>query len=121
MIGLVAGEVHHGKLFLLLQRLDLLEHLGARHLEGQRVDDDLAVLDLVGGARLEAAVARLVHLHQLIARRDDFRPSGQIRAFDVRHDFARAQVRIVQQRDAGLDHFAQVMRRDVGRHADGDA
>ena len=31
------------------------------------------------------------------------------------------QRRIVDQRDAGVDHFAEIMRRDVGRHADGDA
>ena len=31
------------------------------------------------------------------------------------------QRRIVDQRDAGVDHFAQIVRRDVGGHADGDA
>ena len=29
--------------------------------------------------------------------------------------------RIVDQRDAGVDHLAEIVRRDVGRHADGDA
>ena len=29
--------------------------------------------------------------------------------------------RIADQRDAGVDQFAQIMRRDIGRHADGDA
>ena len=28
---------------------------------------------------------------------------------------------IVDQRDAGVDHLAEIVRRDVGRHADGDA
>ena len=28
---------------------------------------------------------------------------------------------IVDQRDAGIDHLAEIVRRDVGRHADGDA
>ena len=28
---------------------------------------------------------------------------------------------IVDQRHAGVDHFAEIVRRDVGRHADGDA
>ena len=32
-----------------------------------------------------------------------------------------AELGIVEQRDAGVRHLAQVVRRDVGRHADGDA
>ena len=32
-----------------------------------------------------------------------------------------AERRIVDQRDAGVDHLAEIVRRDVGRHADGDA
>ncbi len=32
-----------------------------------------------------------------------------------------ADVRVVEQGDAGVDDLAQIMRRDVGRHADGDA
>ena len=31
------------------------------------------------------------------------------------------QRRIVDERDAGVDHLAEIVRRDVGRHADGDA
>ena len=31
------------------------------------------------------------------------------------------QRRIVDQRDAGVDHLAEIVRRDVGRHADRDA
>ena len=32
-----------------------------------------------------------------------------------------AEARIVDQRDAGVDHLAEIVRRDVGRHADRDA
>ena len=32
-----------------------------------------------------------------------------------------AEPRIVDQRDAGIDHLAEIVRRDVGRHADRDA
>ncbi len=32
-----------------------------------------------------------------------------------------AERRIVDQRHAGVDHLAEVVRRNVGRHADGDA
>ena len=56
---------------------------------GKRGDDDVAVLDLPGGARLEAADALLVELHEVGARRDDLRAGGQIRALHVLHQRAR--------------------------------
>ena len=31
------------------------------------------------------------------------------------------QRRVVDQRHAGVDHLAEIVRRDIGRHADGDA
>jgi len=34
---------------------------------------------------------------------------------------ADAQGRIVDQRGAGVHHLAQIVRRNIGRHADGDA
>ena len=45
----------------------------------------------------------------------------KIRARHDRDQIVDRQRRIVDQRQAGVDHFAEVMRRDVGRHADGDA
>jgi len=45
----------------------------------------------------------------------------EIGARDVLHQRLEVERRVVDQRDAGVDHFAQVMRRDIGRHADRDA
>ena len=37
------------------------------------------------------------------------------------HQFIDAEIGIFDQRDAGIDHLAEIVRRDVGRHADRDA
>src|SRR5690606_5954345 len=46
---------------------------------------------------------------------------GEVRAGDVFHQAVDVDRGIVDQRDQGVDHFGQVVRRDVGRHADRDA
>ena len=76
---------------------------------------------LVDGARLEAAVAGVVDVEQLRARRDDLAARRQIRALHVLHERARHRVGLIQQVDAGLRNFTQVVRRNVGGHADRDA
>ena len=51
---------------------------------------------------------------------DDAR-GREVRAGDVLHQAVDVDLGIVDQRDGGVDHFRQVVRRDVGRHADRDA
>ena len=46
---------------------------------------------------------------------------GKIRALDDVHHIRHVHVRPVDQGERGIDDFAQIVRRDVGRHADGDA
>ena len=54
------------------------------------------------------------------AAEDD--PAGrEVRALDVAHQTLDLHVRIVDVGDRRVDHLAQVVRRDVRRHADGDA
>ena len=67
MIRLVAKILDHRQLLLLHLRANLFEHFASGHLEGQRVDHDFAILNFIGGARLEAAGTGVVHLHQLVA------------------------------------------------------
>ena len=45
----------------------------------------------------------------------------EIRARNDADQILDRERRIVDQRHAGVDHLAEIMRRDVGRHADGDA
>ena len=45
----------------------------------------------------------------------------EVRPGDVRHQFVDGDRRVVEIGADGVDHLAQVMRRNIGRHADGDA
>ena len=46
---------------------------------------------------------------------------GEVGALDVLEHFGEAGLGIVDQRDGGVDDFGEVVRRNVGGHADGDA
>jgi len=72
---------------------------------------------LVGGACLEAAVARVVDVEQVRLGRDDLATGRQVRTAHVLHERARLRIGLIQQVNAGLRHLAKVMRRYVGGHA----
>ncbi len=67
MVRLVAQILHHGQLLVLHLVGDLLQHLGAGHLEGQRGDDDVTILALVAGPHAHTAGTGLVGGAQLAA------------------------------------------------------
>ncbi len=48
-------------------------------------------------------------------------PVGKVRAGHDLHQLLDRDGRIVEIGDAGVDHLAEIVRRDVGGHADGDA
>ena len=121
VVALVAQVVHHRQLLGAHLRRDLLQHLGAGHLVGQRGDHHLAVLDLVHRAGTEGTAARLVHRAQLGARRDDLGAHRQVRALHVLAQVGDRRIGIVDQVDAGRGNLPEVVRRDVGGHADGNA
>jgi hypothetical protein len=52
---------------------------------------------------------------------DDQASGGEVRAGDDLDEIVDAERGVVDQRDAGIDDLAEIVRRDVGRHADGDA
>ncbi len=52
---------------------------------------------------------------------EDDAAGRKIRTGNDVDEFVDAERGIVDQRDAGVDDFAEIVRRDVGRHADGDA
>ena len=74
---------------------------------GAGTDGDLAAARGIG--RADAAAA-----HDDAARRE-------IRPLDVLHQIGQLGLRIVEDADAGVDDLAEVVRRDIRRHADGDA
>ena len=74
---------------------------------GARADDDLAAAGGVGGADAAAA-------HDDALR-------GEVGALYVLHEVGQAGVRVFEHADAGVYDLDEVVWRDVGGHADGDA
>jgi hypothetical protein len=121
VVGLVAQVLDHGQLLGAHLRRNLLEHLGAGDLVREFRDDDLAVLGFVTGPGAERAVAGLVDPREFLARRDDLRAGRQVRAPHVLEQLGERRLGLLEQPHAGGGDFAQVVRRDVGGHADRDA
>lgn len=103
---------------------DLLDELPLVDRVRNLGDDDLldaVLLDDVGlRAQLYAAASGLVELAHRIAAAND-RAGRKIRAGQVLHELVDRRLRIVEQTDRRVDDFAEVVRRDAGRHADADA
>ena len=121
VVGLVAQVLDQGQLLGVHLLGDLGQDLGRRDLVGQRGDDDVAVFHLELGALTHRSVAAAVHRQQLVPWGDDGRIGGEVRPLNVAADDLQRGVGVVEQVQQGLDHLAQIVRRDVGGHADGDA
>ena len=96
--------------------VDLVRHLGederlaaAAHFLDMALgaDDDGAAAGLVGGVRARAA--------------DDDAAGREVRRRHKLHQLVDRDVAIVEIGAAGVDDLTQIVRRDVGRHADRDA
>jgi hypothetical protein len=127
LVGLVAQTVGRDALDLLVldQLGDLLDQPRLVHLVRQLGDDDgsrpsLSVLDL-GLARTEdAAAAGAIGLED--AGAPLMMPAvGKSGPGTCCISASMADLGIVDDRDGGVDHFGQVVRRDVRGHADRDA
>ena len=108
------------------QLADPLEHPALVDLIGHLVDDDRVailahLLDVGAAAHQQAAAAGGVGLADAAAAEDDRRRSGSPGPGISSSRLLEIEVRIVDQGEAGVDHLAEVVRRDVGRHADRDA
>ncbi len=120
VIGLVAQVLDQRQLLRTHLRGDLLEHLRARRLIGQLADHDLAAFDLVARAQPERAGARLVDLRDVGRARDQLAARREVGALDDPRELTRRRVGLVEQLDQRLDDLAEVVRRNVRRHADRD-
>jgi hypothetical protein len=126
LVGFVA-QVRDALDALLAHELaDLDEELRLVHLVGQLVDDDRLALALADFLHVRARAhddapatgeVSLLHFRDAI---DDSR-RREVRRGDDLHEIADGQVGVLQQRRAGIHDLAQVVRRDVRRHADRDA
>ena len=121
MVGLIPQVLQPGQLLVAHLGGDLLQDPVAGHLIGQMGDDDVALLQLVAGALAQAAVSGLVELPDLLGGGDDGRRGGIVRAGDEGHQLGHAGPGMVQEVDAGPRHLPQVVGRDIGGHAHGDA
>ena len=121
VIRLVAQVFDHRQLLRAHLLGDLLEHFRARGLPRQRLDDDAVIFHDIGRTRLEAAGALLIEIDQVGAWRDDLGARRQIRALHKLHQRAGRRLGLFEQVDTGVSHFAQVVRRNIGRHTDRDA
>ena len=124
-IALVADAGDAGDFAFVGQRGDFLDHRVAGLLVGDLVDDDphpagLAFVDGRLRADDDRAAAGFVAFPDRVLAADDA-AGGEVGAGDVLHEFADGDVRIVEQRDDAAADFAEVVRRDAGGHADGDA
>ena len=119
----IADDV--GEHLLVHQIGDALDQRRAIHVVGNLGDDDLLAIALqlfhAGlAAHFHAAAAGLEIL--LDARQPEDRAAGrEIRALHVLHQILERDVRIVDLRADAVDHFAEIVRRHVGGHADRDA
>ncbi len=126
LVGLVAQLADAVDVLVAHQLGNALEQACLVHLVRQLGDHDrlppaaLHLLHLGARAHRQAAAPGLVPGDDLLRPVDD-PGGGKVRPRNVLHQPGEGERRIVDQGHAGVDHFAQVVRRDVGRHAHGDA
>ena len=124
-VGFVAQRGDALDLLVAHQFADALDQVRLVHLIGDFADDDrfaLAAqrLEFDLAAHDDGAAAEMVGGADALAAEND--AAG--REIRPRHDgdqLVDREAGIVDQRHTGVDHLAEVVRRDVGRHADGDA
>ena len=121
---LVANVGDAFELFILNEVGDAFDEPGLVDLIRNFGDDDIFAVfaDFFDGgfrAHDEAAAAGLVGGFDAFAARD-VGAGREIGAGDNLHDFFERGVGLFDQEDRGVNDFAQVVRRDVGGHADGD-
>ena len=124
-VRLVAQVADLGDLLGLHEVDDVVDQRGAVDLVRQLRDDDGApvALELLGvrlGADADASAARAVGLFEAAGAEDDA-AGREVRPLDELHEVVGGRLGVVDHVHDGVDDLAEVVRRDVGRHADGDA
>ena len=127
-VGLVA-EIRDARDLLLADEVgDLRDQPAVAALfdhEWQLGDDDrlldaLDRLDMRLGAHLDRAAPRGVGVPDPLAAHDQCAPR-EVRPLHVLHEVVDRRLGVVEEREQRRAHLAEVVRRDRGRHADGDA
>ena len=124
-VGFVAQRRDAFDLLVAHQFADALDQMRLVHLIGNFGNDDRLALAAQGleldlAAHHDRAAAEMVGGADALAAENDA-AGREIRARNDADQVVDRQRRIVDQRHAGVDHLAEIVRRDIGRHADGDA
>ena len=95
------------------------------HLIGQLRDDNTGtvvteLLKFMPGADYNPAPAGGIGRPDTAAAHDNA-PCREVRPLDMLHQVRQGRVGIIQHADTGADHLPQIVGRDVGSHAHGDA
>ena len=126
LVGFVLDVADAFQLFLMHQLRHALEQVLLVHLIRDLIDDDrlpltpVDVFEVALGAHHKLAASGAVSVANAGQAVDDPR-CREIRRWDDFHQFVDRRSRVFQQMLAGVDHLVQVVRRDVGGHADRDA
>ena len=124
-VGFVAQRRNPLELLVAHQFADALDQMRLVHLIGNFGNDDRLALaaqafELDLAANDDRTAAEMIGGADTLASKD-YSSGRKIR---TRHDgdqIVDRERRIVDQRDTGVDHLAEIVRRDIGRHADRDA
>ena len=108
------------------ERVEFLEHLLRRTAGRELGDHHLPLvarefLDLVARTHAQRTLPALVGGTDVGRRRDQLAAAREIRSGKVLHQLVGRELGIADLRDAGGGDFAQIVRRQVAGHADGDA
>jgi len=122
LVAKVGDSVH---LAVLDQVGDLLDELALVHLvrdfgDHQRLTALGELLDGHPRPQLEDAATGAVRLADPRPAVDE-RGGGEVGSGDERHQFVDGGLGVFDEMDQGVDHLAQIVGRDVGGHAHGDA
>ena len=132
---LITNVANAFDLFLMHEISHLLEEIGFIHAERDRGDDDLVIAparmtdtrsgglfpfhDLRLAAHHHAAAAGTIRMRDISLIKCDA-AGGKIRTLHEAKQVFRRRFRIFDEVNARLTHFAQIVRRNVGCHADRD-
>ena len=124
-VALVADIADAFKTLVMHQLGDLRDQHGLiDHVRDFRHDDALTAvrhrLDFRFGARDDTAAAGGIRVVNALAAEDDT-AGREIRAFDALHQLLRGHIRVVDHLNHAVDDLAEVMRRNIRRHADRNA
>ncbi len=120
VIRLVTQVVHHRQLFIAHLGSDLLQHPRPGNLVRQGGNHHRTVLFFPHRAHAHGAATVLVNFADLSPGGDDLCFGRVVRPLDDIQQLIEGGLRLVDERNGRLGHFAQVVRRNVRRHANGD-